>query len=157
MPSLPPCCLAIQSIFLRATWSRFPHFGSPGDHIFDLFGHPGRSIFGCFSMPGHSFSSPGAHLDDFWSHCQIFLKKVSSPTPPKGIDFGPFVDIFFNRFFGVLSFLDFYAFACPKGPFWLSFRLLFESPGLFKKQLKVCNSRRFSRFGPFRTQLFSKS
>ena len=154
MPSLPPCCLAIQSIFLRATWSRFPHFGSPGDHIFDLFGHPGRSIFGCFSMPGNSFSSPGAHLDDFWSHCQIFLKKVSSPTPPKGIDFGPFVDIFFNRFFGVLSFLDFYAFACPKGPFWLSFRLLFESPGLFKKQLKVCNCRRFSRFGPFRMRLF---
>ena len=107
-------------------------------------------------MPGHLFSSLRGHLDDFWSQCQIFLKKVSSPTPPKGVDFGTFFDLFFNRFFGVLSFLDFYAFACPKGPFWLSFRLLFESPGLWKKQLKVCNCRRFSRTGPFRMRLFLK-
>ena len=151
MPSLPACCLAIKKLF----------FYEQRGHVFlisaaqeIIFWHPGRSFFWCFSMPGHSFSSPGAHLDDFWSHCQIFLKKVSSPTPPKEVDFGTFFDLFFNRFFGVLSFLDFYAFACPKGPFWLSFRLLFESPGLFKKQLKVCNCRRFSRFGPFRMRLF---
>ena len=56
----------------------------------------------------------------------------------------------------MLSFLDFYAVACPKGPFWLSFRLLFESPGLFKKQLKVCNCRRFSRCGPFRMRFFKR-
>ena len=95
------CLLAVlrsKYIFLRAKRSRYPDFGCPGDHFFDLFWHSGRSILECFSMPGQSFSSPEAHLDDFWSHCQIFLKKVSSPTPPKEVDFGTFFDPFFHRF-----------------------------------------------------------
>ena len=121
--------------------------------FFDTLGDQFLGVFRClgthFRVRGPIWMISGAIVRFSW-------KKWVHRPPPKGSILGLFSIFFFIVFFGVLSFLDFYAFACPKGPFWLSFRLLFESPGLFKKQLKVCNCRRFSRFGPFEMRLFLK-
>ena len=104
----PPCRLYLNAILSSKVWL---------SDFFCSFPRSGRSIFWCFSRPGPSFSSPGANSDDFWSHCQISLKKVSSSTPQKSLDFETFCDLFFKRFFWVLSFWDFWAFGCPETPF----------------------------------------
>ena len=83
-----------------------------------------------------------------------FFEKSEFTDPPKSLDFETFCEIFFNRFFWVLSFWDFWAFGCPEAPFQLSFWLLFESPGRFEKQAKVCEGCQFSRFGLFWMRLF---
>ena len=45
-------------------------------------------------------------------------------------------------------------FGCHCAPFWPPFWLHFGSPGPQKKQLKVCNYRQKSHFGPFWTGTF---
>ena len=154
MPSLPACCLAIKSIVFTSNVVTFSSFRQPRRSHFWSFLTPWEINFWVFFDAWALIFESGGPFGWFLEPLSDFLEKSEFTDPTQRSRFWNFFDIFFNRFFGVLSFLDFYAFACPKGPFWLSFRLLFESPGLFKKQLKVCNYRRFSRFGPFRMRLF---
>ena len=80
--------------------------------IFFIISEAREVIFFIFSRPEQSFWSPVAYLDDFWSHCQISLKKVSSPTPPPKASILRLFAIFFlivffecSRF-GIFELLD---------------------------------------------------